>query len=61
SKVCNVIGELGGNIISVNHERNTPATQINGCQLHVEMETRNHQHIADIKAGLRKEGFEVVE
>ncbi len=61
SKVCNVIGELGGNIISVNHERNTPSTQINGCKLHVEMETRNHQHIADIKEGLRKEGFDVVE
>lgn len=59
SKVCNVIGELGANILSVEHKRNTKNTAINGCKLHIEMETRNHEHIDAICEGLRKAGFEV--
>lgn len=59
SKVCNVIGELGANILSVEHKRNSSNTEINGCKLHIEMETRNHEHIQVIKRGLREAGFEV--
>ena len=61
SKVCSVIGDLGANILSVQHERNSTNTQINGVSLRVEMETRNLDHIADIKKGLAEAGFDVVE
>ncbi len=60
SKVCSVVGDLGANILSVQHERNSTNTQINGCTLRVEMETRNHEHIAEIKKGLADAGFEVL-
>ncbi|MBD5241715.1 MAG: threonine ammonia-lyase [Paramuribaculum sp.] len=60
SKVCSVLGDLGANILSVQHERNSTNTQINGCTLRVEMETRNHNHINEIKKGLTDAGFEVV-
>lgn len=60
SKVCSVLGDLGANILSVQHERNSSNTQINGCTLRVEMETRNNKHIADIKHGLREAGFDVM-
>jgi len=59
SKVCNIIGELGANILSVQHERNSSNTQINGCQLRIEMETLNHEHIEKVKSGLEKSGFDV--
>ena len=59
SKVCSIIGDHGANILSVQHERNSSHTQINGCTLRVEMETRNLQHIADIKNALRESGFDV--
>ncbi len=59
SKVCSIIGEHGANILSVQHERNSSHTQINGCTLRVEMETRNLQHISDIKKALRENGFDV--
>lgn len=59
SKVCSIIGDHGANILSVQHERNSSHTQINGCTLRVEMETRNLQHIADIKKALRENGFDV--
>ncbi|MDE6048424.1 MAG: threonine ammonia-lyase [Paramuribaculum sp.] len=60
SKVCSVLGDLGANILSVQHERNSTNTQINGCTLRVEMETRNNSHIHEIKKGLTEAGFEVV-
>ena len=59
SKVCSVIGNLGANILSVEHRRNSSNTEINGCKLHIEMETRNHEHINQVKAGLRDAGFQV--
>ncbi|MCM1110828.1 MAG: threonine ammonia-lyase [Clostridium sp.] len=59
SKVCSIIGELGANILAVNHDRLNANTGINGCELHIEMETRNETHIEEIKQALRKAGFEV--
>lgn len=60
SKVCSIVGDLGGNILSVEHVRATSSTQINGCQIRLEMETRNHDHALEIQDGLRAQGFEVV-
>ncbi len=59
SKVCNVIGELGANILSVQHERNSTNTNINGCQLRIEMETLDNEHITKVKQGLKESGFDV--
>lgn len=61
SKVCSIIGNLGANILSVEHQRNSANTQINGCLLSVELETRNPEHVEIIKNGLREAGFEVTE
>lgn len=58
--ICNIIGEQGGNIISVNHERNSTNTQIVGCRLHIELETRNSEHVNQIKKAIREAGFTVV-
>lgn len=59
SKVCSVIGDLGANILSVEHKRNSSNTEISGCKLHIEMETLNHEHIDKIKNGLREAGVTV--
>ncbi len=59
SKVCSVVGNLGANILSVEHKRNSTNTQISGCKLHMEVETLNHEHILLIKQGLRDAGFTV--
>lgn len=57
SKVCSVIGDLGANILSVEHKRNSKNTDINGCKLHIDMETRNNEHIQIIRKGLEEAGF----
>lgn len=59
SGVCNVIANLGGNVISVVHDRMNPSSHINGCTLRLELETRNPQHIAIIKQGLSDAGYHV--
>ena len=59
SKVCSVIGDLGANILSVEHRRNSSNTEISGCKLNIDMETRNHDHIKQVKDGLREAGFQV--
>lgn len=59
SKVCSIIGENGANIISVEHKRNSTNTQISGCQLNIEMETRDREHIGQIVHALNEAGFEV--
>lgn len=57
SGVCGVIAQLGGNIISVNHERTDASAQVNGCTLRVVMETRNAEHIDAIRRGLVEAGY----
>ncbi len=59
SKVCSVIGDMGANILAVEHKRNSSNTEINGCKLHIEMETRNNDHINAVKEALRNAGFVV--
>lgn len=60
SAVCNIIANLGGNIISVNHERTNASTNITGCTIRVTLETRNEEHIQSIFAGLRNAGYDVI-
>lgn len=60
SGVCNVIAEHGGNVISITHERVGSHTQINGCTIRIELETRNHEHIEEIRKALSEKGYVVV-
>ncbi|MBD5247791.1 MAG: threonine ammonia-lyase [Barnesiella sp.] len=60
SAVSDVIAKCGGNIISVTHERTKATNHINSCSLHVEMETRDRDHIASIKKALEEAGFPVI-
>lgn len=60
SGVCNIIAELGGNIVSVTHERTSASAQVNGCTLRVVMETRNQAHIEQIREGLLKAGYDLL-
>lgn len=60
SGICSILGANGANIISVTHERNSDATSINGCILRIEIETRNNDHIMQIKKALSDSGHHVV-
>ncbi len=58
--VSRIIADLGGNVTGVHHERNGSTESVNGCYLRIEMETKNYEHMLEIKNALKKEGFKIV-
>ena len=58
--VSRIIADLGGNVISVHHERANEGSAVNGCFLRIMLETRNFEHIRAIKRALSDNGFEIV-
>ena len=59
--VSRIIADLGGNVTSVLHERSQEGTDVNGCFLRIELETRNHEHIREIKQALKDFGFKLID
>ena len=57
--VLKIVADEGGNILSVNHERVGDSTDINACNLHLELETLNHEHIERIKDALTRAGYKI--
>lgn len=58
--VSRIIADLGGNVISVHHEKNGATSQVTGCYLRIDMETRNYEHVQEITNALKNEGFKLV-
>jgi threonine dehydratase len=58
--VSRIIADLGGNVISVHHERANEGSNVNGCYLRIVLETRNYEHIAEIQKALRDFGFKLL-
>ncbi len=58
--VSRIIAELGGNVTSIHHERANEGSAVNGCYLRIVLETRNYEHIEQIKKALADEGFKVL-
>ena len=59
--VSKIIAELGGNVTEVYHERSNEDLDVNGCYLRVSLETRNFEHIKEIKTALTDFGFKLVD
>lgn len=58
--VSRIIADLGGNVISVHHERANEGADVNGCYLRIILETRNFEHINQIKSALTDFGFKLI-
>ncbi|MGN1120107.1 MAG: pyridoxal-phosphate dependent enzyme, partial [Oscillospiraceae bacterium] len=59
--VSNIIANLGGNVTAVHHERADANANINGCFLRIQLETRNFEHLNQIKQALTDAGFRIVD
>ena len=59
--VARIIAEHGGNVIEVHHEHARGGSDVNGCYLRVTMETRNYEHITEIREALAASGLRVIE
>ena len=60
SDVSRIIAETGGNVVAVHHDRSGENTNVNGCYLHLVMETRDHAHILEIENALTNQGYKII-
>ncbi len=58
--VSRIVAEQGGNVTAVFHEHSGAGADVNGCYLRLTLETRNFEHIEQIKSALTKEGFRLI-
>ena len=58
--VSKIIADLGGNVISIHHERANEGSDVNGCYLRITLETRNFEHIDTIRRALSDAGFKIL-
>ena len=58
--VSSIIASCGGNVTGVHHERANEGSAVNGCFLRLVVETRNFEHIKEIKKTLQANGFNLV-
>ncbi|MBR2134569.1 MAG: threonine ammonia-lyase [Eubacterium sp.] len=57
--VSKIIADLRANVVSVNYESTDLDMNITDCYLNIGVETRDYQHIVQIKNALKEQGFEV--
>ena len=55
--VSRIIAEKGGNVIEVHHEHARGGSDVNGCYLRILLETRNFEHIREIREALAASGL----
>jgi len=59
--VSAIVADLGANVTKVHHDPGGENTAINGCFLRVTMETKNHDHLEQIKEALTSAGLTLSE
>ena len=59
--VSTIIAKLGGNVVSVHHERASEDSDITDCILRIVLETRDFDHIREIREALTAGGFRIVD
>ena len=60
-EVSTIIAQNGANVIGCFHDKTGNEENINACTLKISMETRNKEHVAQIKKALLDAGFKFVE
>ncbi len=61
AKVAQLVGDAGGNILEVQHQRNFPGVPAKLAELDLVLETRDREHIHEISGVLSSAGYKVRE
>lgn len=59
-EVSQVVASLGANVISVHHERNDDSANVTACLLRIQVETRNMEHVQELKKALKSKGLKLI-
>ncbi len=58
--VATAIAEYGANVTEVNYNPGGENTAIDSCVINLKLETKNMEHILQIKSGLTQKGFNLI-
>lgn len=58
--VSRIVAEHGGNVTAVHHEHSNEGSDVNGCYLRLTLETKNFEHIEEIKKALTDFGLKLL-
>ena len=61
AKLLGCVAEKGANVLDIAHEREDAKTEVNSCVVTLTLETRNEDHIADIRAYLNANGYRLMD
>ena len=61
AKVAQLVGDAGGNILEVQHQRNFPGVPAKLAELDLVLESRDRDHIEDITTAISAAGYKVRE
>ena len=60
ARLLSVVSQSGANVISIHHERANEGADVNGCYLRLLLETKNYEHIEEIRNALIQNEFKIV-
>ena len=55
------VGSTGANIMSVEHKREAKSSEINSCVVSMVLETRNVEHVQEVRDVLSQAGYEILD
>ncbi|KYH25266.1 threonine synthase [Halalkalicoccus paucihalophilus] len=58
-QLIDVIAENRANIYAIQHDRTSRDIAMNAAEVVIDLETRGHDHVEELLAGMREEGYEV--
>ncbi|WP_424244633.1 threonine dehydratase [Elusimicrobium posterum] len=58
--VSSIISATGANVTRVNHNMSGENMGINDCYLHLTIETRNHEHLTEVKTALKNADYKLL-
>ena len=56
--VSGVIAEAGGNVVAVHYEHG--GSRVNDCIINIELETKNYEHLQQVRQALTDAGFKLI-
>lgn len=60
-RVSNIIAKQGGNVTGVHYDRTSIVKKVTSCVLKIDVETRNAEHIEQIRNAMKNDGLRLVE
>ena len=60
-QLLQVVSETGANIVSINHAREDKHSDVGACIVSMVLETRNQEHVDQIKAAMTSKGYSLLE